>query len=193
MEMKTRPTVAHLLAAEARETNPALRPAYLMASAADVHLDEWLADMGDLQGEYAEFLAEVTTGLPMDELAELMARRMLLADDDPEAAEIDAQLAYRPEYDAERAGCIQRLRYPPVDEDGEPRESIRIRRMTRREVIDALGMAAWTEPSTEKQVRLLAACSNFSADLIRVLDYGDWMQVQAALQGFTAPHTPSPS
>lgn len=193
MEMKVRPTVAHLLAAEARETNPALRPAYLMASAADTHLDEWLAEAGDLLEEYAEFLVEITTGLPMDQLNELAARRMLLDDDDPEAAEIDAQLAYQPEYDAERATCVQRLRYPPVGEDGEPRPSIRLSRMTRREIINSLGLAVWGEPSTEKQVRLLAAGSDFSADLIRVMDYGDWLQVQAALQGFTEPHTPSPS
>lgn len=193
MEMKTRPTVAHLLAAEARETNPALRPAYLMASACDRHLDDWLAEAGNLQEEYAAFLVEVTTGLPMDEVNELALRRMMLADDDPEAVEIDAQLAFAAEYDEDRMACVQRLRYPPVDDDGEPRESIRIRRMTRREIITALGMSAWTEPSTEKQVRLLAACSNFSADEIRLMDYGDWMQVQSALQGFTEPHTLSPS
>lgn len=193
MEMKVRPTVAHLLAAEARENDPAMRPAYLMASAAEVHLDEWLAGTADLQEEYAEFLVEVTTGLPMDEVTELAARRMLLEDDSPEAGEIDAQLAYRPEYDAERATCVQRLRYGPPDADGEPRPSIRIRRLTRREIIKALGMAVWSEPSTEKQVRLLAASSDFSADEIRVMDYGDWLQVQAALQGFTAPNTLSPS
>ena len=193
MEMKIRPTVAHLLAAEARETNPALRPAYLLASAADVPLDEWLSGVGDLQEEYAAFLVEVTTGLPMDQLAELMAQRMLLADDSPEAEAIDAQLAYQPDYDEERATCVQRLRYPPVADDGKDRESIRIRRLTRREVINALGMSTWTEPAAEKQVRLLAVCSNFSSEEIRVMDYGDWLQVQAAMQGFTEPHTPSPS
>ena len=193
MEMKIRPTVAHLLAAEARESNPAMRPAYLVASAAEVPLDEWLAGVGDVQEEYAAFLVEATTGLPLDELNDLMAQRMLLEDGSPGAEEIDAQLAYQPEYDAERTTCHQRLRYPPAADDGKDRDAIRIKRITRREVINALGLSTWTEPSTEKQLRLLAACSNFSPDEIRVMDYGDWLQVQAAMQGFTEPHTPSRS
>ena len=109
-----------------------------------------------------------------------------------EGGDFDAD--YLPQYDDDRSVCHLKLRYPLGDaETGDLVGSVRLRRMTRRDVITALGVSTWSEPTSQKAAQLMAKASGLPHEQIVMLDFGDWLNLQAALKGFTEPHTPSPS
>lgn len=170
MQIVKRPLVATILAAEARQKNPAMRMADIMAYAAGQDLNAWLMEAsGDVSAEYGEFLVEVQTGLSLLESMETL---------EPGVPP--------PEYSGDRATCrVVLLRPLPLTDGSEPATEIVLRRLTRLHIIQELGPQTWTEPSTAKSLRLLSIASGVDADDLKALDFGDYLRLQAALSDFT--------
>ena len=169
--MQKRPLVATILAAEARQKNPAMRMAEVMAFAEGKDLSAWLQEAsGDVSAEYGEFLIEIETGLPLQEAIEAGA----------------SGSAPGPVYTEDRSSCEVALMHPLANVDGsEPDAALTLRRITRYDIITEMGAQTWTEPSTTKSLRILAIATGIEEERLKVLDFGDYLRLQGALADFS--------